>query len=387
MKQAPTPSRNNIDELRSRALKQFNTAFGLMTIIPLLICIYLVTVRFFTVEILVGANGAYFLAVVVIALLGLLYGRTVVTGVVKDLAETSSVLEWLVREESALNAKLKEAIKKREAAEEELRTMQDRLIQAAKMESVGQLAAGTAHEVKNPLAIITMGLDWMKQRVPVDNADAGLMLRSMENAVQRADRVIRGLLDFAALSELEIAPTDLNAVVEGSLALVKHELDRHNVELDKRLDPGLPPVPIDRNRIEQALVNLLTNAVYAMPEGGKLTVRTGVETMAHPGPAVGRRADDRFRIGERAAFVEILDTGVGIPEETLSRIFEPFFTTRRGKGGTGLGLTVVKNLVDIHEGTLVAQNRPDRGLSVKLFLKLEEETHGGDAEKDQNPRH
>jgi signal transduction histidine kinase len=199
--------------------------------------------------------------------------------------------------------------------------------------------------------------------------------------------VIRGLLDFAALSELEIKPADLNAVVEGSLALVKHEMNRHNVELESMLDRGLPPVPLDPNRIEQALVNLFTNAVYAMPEGGKLTVRTGVETMAHPGGAVGRRADDRFRIGERAAFVEILDTGTGIPEETLSRIFEPFFTTRRGKGGTGLGLTVVKNLVDIHDGTILAQNRPDRGLSVKLYLKLQGEGNGREEEEEnKNPR-
>ena len=346
---------SNIQVLRSEAMKRFNIAFGLMTIIPLLICIYLVTVKFFTINILIGPDSAYFLAVIVIALLGLLYGRAVIQKVVRMLA--------------GANAELEREITMREKAQEHLRTAQDQLIQAAKMESVGQLAAGAAHEVKNPLAVMSMGLDYLRGVVNTKDEQAGFILSKMENAVQRADGVIRGLLDFASLTELTIQQENIQELLERSLSLVKHEVDKKSVRVRTDYQKDVGPVLIDANRMEQVFVNLFTNAVYAMSPEGELTVRLYTRVLDQLGPGVGRRADDVFKVGETAVIVDVLDTGPGIPEQNLVRIFDPFFTTRRQSGGTGLGLSIVKNLVDMHQGFLLIENRKEGGAMARVMLK------------------
>lgn len=354
----------NVRRMRTEALQRFNTAFGLMTIIPLLICIYLVTVKLFSIEILVGPNAVYFLIVVLIGLLGLLYGRTVILGIV---------------------ARLAEEIEQREKAQRNLRAAQDQLIQAAKMESVGQLAAGAAHEMKNPLSIVQMGLDYLKDAVDKSNDKMAFTLSKMESAVRRADGVVRGLLDYASLSDLEPQEVDLKQILENALGLVVHETDKRKIQIEKAFS-DIPAVWADSNRLEQVFVNLFSNAAFAMPGGGTLTVRASAHKFDSIEPGVGRRTADNFRVGEIAVAVEIEDMGHGIPQDVMGRIFDPFFTTRRSSGGTGLGLPVVKNIIDIHRGLVTIRNKPEGGgVIVRVLLKTQGANDGG-GEKENPDR-
>ncbi len=260
----------------------------------------------------------------------------------------------------------------RKRVEAELKTTQLQLIQSAKFESVGQLAAGVAHEVKNPLHILLHGLVYLSRAsLPAGDENVALVLGKMDNAVKKADRVIKGLLDFSAASAIELTPSELNAVVEESLLLVNHELVRAHVTLVKELEEALPVLKLDRQKIEQAFVNLFINAIHAMPAGGTLTVKTYAEWPTEFSPDVGRRRTDQFRIGETRVVAEVLDTGTGIPTETLDRLIDPFYTTKPPGQGTGLGLSVTRKILELHQGTIEISNRQEGGVRVTLTFKTE----------------
>lgn len=254
---------------------------------------------------------------------------------------------------------------------EELKTAHLQLIQAAKLESVGRLAAGVAHEVKNPLAIILQGVDYLSRRLSAGDSQTQQVLRHTTDAIQRADTIVRGLLDFSATRELLMSDESLNAVIERALLLVKHEIDRVGIATVLALAPELPAVPLDGNKLEQVFVNVLMNAVQAMPQGGTLTVRTAVRTLedVRGEYEAGFRVDDRFKVGETVVVADVEDTGSGIPERVLSKVFDPFFTTKTAGKGTGLGLTVVRKIVELHGGLITVANRPEGGVRVTLVLR------------------
>lgn len=255
---------------------------------------------------------------------------------------------------------------------EELKSAQFQLIQAEKMQSVGRLAAGVAHEVKNPLAILGMGIDYMTKNLVSPDANVGLILTDMNDAIKRADAIILGLLDFSVPRALDLHPENLSEIVEQSLALIKHEVTHNPVKLVRELASDLPSIGVDKQKIKQVLVNILTNAVHAMPQGGTLTVRTYSRQLAESEAAhdAGWRLADRFRAGETVVICEALDTGTGIPTEKLVKIFDPFFTTKATGKGTGLGLTVTKKIVELHGGTIDIRNRSEGGVVVTLMFKV-----------------
>ena len=129
-------------------------------------------------------------------------------------------------------------------------------------------------------------------------------------------------------------------------------------------------VKLDRTKMEQVFVNIFMNAIHAMPEGGSLTVKTYAKQFKEPGGAVGSRTTDRFRVGQSVLVIEVEDTGPGIPEDKLSQVFDPFFTTKPAGQGTGLGLTVARNIIDLHDGTIEIRNREPHGVHVAIMLKV-----------------
>ncbi|MGI9303966.1 MAG: ATP-binding response regulator [Gammaproteobacteria bacterium] len=240
---------------------------------------------------------------------------------------------------------------------DELKQTQQQLVQAAKLESVGQLAAGAAHEVKNPLAIIQMGVDYLARATDMDST-AKSVLTDMEDAVSRADTVIKGLLDFARVKSPKMALENLNRVIEKSIRVVRHELTQRRIKLDMALADDLLPVHLDQDKMQQVLINLTMNAAQAMRGPGELTIRTRNEPpLAQPG------ADDRRVIAE------VCDTGPGIPEEALGRLFDPFFTTKALGEGTGLGLFVTHKIIELHGGTIKIANRVKGGAKVTITFK------------------
>jgi signal transduction histidine kinase len=255
-------------------------------------------------------------------------------------------------------------------AHEELKAAQAQLIEAEKMQSVGRLAAGVAHEVRNPLAIMEMGISLLSGQTTPDNA---VILDEMKEAVRRANFVINELLQLSASKELGSRRVDLNGVIEQALALLGDQLANGGISVAKDLGENLPACQIDADKITQVFANIITNAIHAMPDGGALGVRTYRKALdaAESAYHAGDRSGVRFREGETVVVAEIEDSGSGIAAENLAKIFEPFFTTKPTGKGMGLGLTVVKKIIDSHAGAIDIRNRPEGGVKVALMFKCD----------------
>ncbi len=271
----------------------------------------------------------------------------------------------------------------RKAIHEELRSMQMQLIQAEKMESVGRLAAGVAHEVKNPLAMILMGIDYLTGGISPDDENVPLVLEQMASAVHRADAIVRGLLDFSSTGKVGLKPSDINALIRKAFLLLETEIAKRSISLRYDLAPDLPPVLLDESRMQQVLVNVIFNALQSIEEACEkglpapaeesangITVRTRATTLTDRPHDDGGRTAERIRNGDPVVVIEILDTGVGIPDDNAGRLFDPFFTSKPTGTGTGLGLTVVKKIIDLHQGLITLENRRGlRGAKVSITLR------------------
>jgi PAS domain S-box-containing protein len=267
---------------------------------------------------------------------------------------------------------LKAALQELEVSNEELKAAQLQLIQAAKLESVGTLAAGVAHEVKNPLQTILMGLDYLQNNLPASDGNKKQVLGDMRDAVTRANAIIQELLQLSAQREFELKREDLNLLLERALSLLNNEFIASHIKVARRMGASLPRVSIDRSKMEQVFINLFINAVQAMPEGGVLTVTTGVGRFSAD-LDVAPVACPQFHRGDPVVIAEVQDTGPGIAQEHLPRIFDPFFTTKPVGVGVGLGLSVVKKIVDFHCGAIGIKNATGGGVLATVVLKAEPE--------------
>jgi signal transduction histidine kinase len=293
------------------------------------------------------------------ALNGDLLGRSILYAL-----ERQRVKEGLVK----LNEKLLQTTN-------DLKAAQDHLIQVEKLESLGRLAAGVAHEVKNPLGIIQMGVDYLKNKVGSLGPNAVTILEHMEQAVTRADRIIWDMLDFSRSDSLELKPCDANELAAATLRMVNHELNKRKIETEVDLMRPLPLILADQGKIEQVLINILVNAAQAMDSNGRLRLRTYHGQVEEVRRNEGLRAMERLRPGDEAVVIEVRDYGPGIPPEILGRIFEPFFTTKPTGQGTGLGLAVARRIIELHSGYLQVMNVENpTGLRVRLVFKAEPAT-------------
>ena len=292
-----------------------------------------------------------------------------IQGIFWDITERKRFEEQLQKANQEL-ARSEAALRK---SHEELKSAQLQLIQAEKMESVGTLAAGVAHEVKNPLAILMMGVNYLTKKFPPGDENLGLVLKEMKEAIGRADSITRGLLDFSASRQLSIKAHDLNALIEGTLQLVRHPMAQKRIQLVKDWGEHLPMVGVDKTQIQQVFVNIFMNAIHATPAEGTLTVRTYAKQLTETSHLEGSRRAAPFWVGDRAVIAEVDDSGSGIPEEHLARIYDPFFTTKPTGVGTGLGLPVSKKIIELHGGNIEIKNMPAGGVRVTIMLKAQRE--------------
>jgi PAS domain S-box-containing protein len=290
-------------------------------------------------------------------------GRPVrVVGSHVDLTERKKAEEELRQANLALGERERELTKTLadlELAHEQLQSTQLQLIQAEKLESIGKLAAGVAHEVKNPLQTMLMGLTYLSARFSGADEDVKLTCSDMRDAISRADSIVRGLLQMSGNPNLDMAFEDINAVLEKALSLLTYSLNATRITPIRRLDPSIPKVRLDLGKMEQVFINLLTNAIHAMPNGGNLYVSTFYE----PDTGSSEESDSNGRV-----IVRIQDTGPGIPPDHLPRLFTPFFTTKQKGLGTGLGLSVTKSIVELHGGHIDLANAPEGGARVTVTL-------------------
>jgi len=258
----------------------------------------------------------------------------------------------------------------------DLKLAQWKLIEAEKLEAVGQLAAGVAHEVKNPLMTLLTGTRYLGEHLKIEDDNVRMLLDDMLDAVERANSVITGLLDFSAPRELNLNTADLNELVERSAKMVKHELNKAHVSLRTNLAEDIPELLLDGFKIQQVLVNVFTNAAHATPKGGRIAARTYRTDSVVLGAAA--EAEGLLESGREMVVLEVDDTGTGIAPEQLSKLYDPFFTTKPTGKGTGLGLAVTRQIVDMHGGKIDIRNRDEGGARVTIVFNVPEEaTDGG----------
>ncbi len=256
------------------------------------------------------------------------------------------------------------------AAYQRLQETQAQLLQMEKMKVVGALASGVAHEIKNPLAAISYGATYLHEQIHSGDAKIQSVLATIKEAVHKANDIVTELLNFASATSLNKGPENLNEIIDKSLALIHHELEKNHIQVIKKNDQGIPLVHIDRNRIEQVFVNLILNAIQASPQGGTLELRTYCQTITENFCSRYNLDKNRFWPGATVVICDVEDNGTGILPDHLQKVFEPFFTTKRAHGGIGLGLSVAKSIMDNHNGIVSIENISDHsGVRARLVFQ------------------
>jgi signal transduction histidine kinase len=286
---------------------------------------------------------------------------------VTRLQELNTTLEATVAqrtrelEEAHERALKDQVIKERLRARAERERLENRLHQAQRLESLGQLAGGVAHDFNNLLAVILTCASFVAEAT-ADNESVRADVDQIQAAAERAARLTRQLLIFGRRDKAKIEILDLGAVVTDIHGLLARTIGE-DVTLVVRATEGLPAISADRGQMEQVLINLAVNARDAMPDGGTLTIRLGT-TMLDDGYA---RLHPQITPGQYVE-LSVSDTGVGMPPEIVSRIFEPFFTTKTRDKGTGLGLATVHGIVAGSGGSLNVYSEPGMGTTFRAFF-------------------
>jgi signal transduction histidine kinase len=230
-------------------------------------------------------------------------------------------------------------------------------VRAERLATLGELAAGVVHELNNPLTSITVYAEYLVRKLESQGAEQPDLekLRRIGASAQRILRFSRDLVQYARPSGRDVEPVDLAAVVRQSVSICEHLVERGGISLAVEVDPELPVVQAVSGQLEQVLINLITNAVHAVENangaGGRVLVRAQSESQS-------------------AVLIEVADSGPGVADEDRDRIFEPFFTTKSDGKGTGLGLPIVRNIVDQHRGEISVARSDLGGAAFRVVLPI-----------------
>ncbi len=238
-------------------------------------------------------------------------------------------------------------VRKLKLYDEQINKLQEEMIQSAKLATAGQIAAGLAHEIRNPLSSIKMMSQILKHRLANNNREE---ISTILRETERINSIVKELIEFAKPSKMHFQESNLTHLIESVLNLFKYRMEHQKIQVKLKIAEDLPTIKVDEEKIRIALINLVTNAIQAMPGGGELKVES-------------RKAN------QENVFIKICDTGIGIEKKDLQNIFEPFFTTKRE--GTGLGLALTKTIIERHMGQiLVESKRGDTCFTIILPINL-----------------
>ncbi len=238
-----------------------------------------------------------------------------------------------------------------EKKSEEIRMISQQLMQAEKLATVGELAASIAHELNNPLAIISLRIESLLEKTP-EGSPHRRELDIMEQEIGRMGNLVANLLEFSRRGRQEISTLDVCEEIEKTLELIYYHLRKYNISIMRQFSPGVPRIHADRQQLRQLFLNLFTNAVDAMPHGGMLTIVVAVIPE------------------EKQLRIEIADTGSGIPPEILSKVTEPFYSTKPEGKGTGLGLAICRRIIQAHHGEIEITSDAMPGKGTKVCFTL-----------------
>jgi signal transduction histidine kinase len=239
---------------------------------------------------------------------------------------------------------------------EQLERTQRQLIQSEKLNAIGQLAASVAHEINNPLAGVLVYAKLISKKLSGDNFDKEETLNNLnkiEMAVNHCSRIIRSLLDFSRQTEPSLQPVMINDIIDDVMSLVGHQAEMNHVAIDRNEDSSLPPIMADAVQLKQVFVNLIVNAIQAMPEGGQLNITSTSDN--------------------NSVSISFRDTGSGIDSENMDKLFTPFFTTKQEVSGVGLGLAVSYGIIERHNGRIEVQSKVGDGSTFTVHLPICEE--------------
>ncbi len=231
----------------------------------------------------------------------------------------------------------------------ELKQSRDKLIQAERLATAGKMSASFAHEIRNPLSSMRMLAQMLMRKPEISAEKHQQSLRYILEEIERIDGIVKGLMDFARPTALNLVKQSIAPTLQAVLALMEANLMHHQIKLVLDLSPETPEIEFDSDKLKQAFMNVVLNAMEAMPQGGVLKVSTIID-------------------GDKSVGIKFADTGVGIPEEDLVHLFEPFFT--RKTKGTGLGLANVKRILEEHAGHVEIESALGEGTEVLLWLPL-----------------
>ena len=238
------------------------------------------------------------------------------------------------------------------------------MLQAEHLATMGELAAGVAHEIRNPLAGIAGAIEIISKGFPKEHPDREI-LEDLRQEVRRIEKVLNDLLAYARPKAPQFGVADLKETIARTLQLARQQIGNKNVEFSIQVSPQLPNFRMDPEQLQQVLLNLVLNGIQAIPQEGRVSIQARVLG----GPGTPNRPD----------YVEITvtDTGVGIPREQMEKIFRPFYTTKRG--GTGLGLSLCRRIISQHGGTLTAESEVGKGSRFNIRFPMREATEEKEA--------
>ncbi len=244
-----------------------------------------------------------------------------------------------------------------------LRETRDQLIQKDKMAALGRLASGIAHEIRNPMEIILMGIDFLENRIDASDTIGKQSLDRIYNAAERVNNIINDILKFSRKTAFDIEEVNVCTLVDEVLELAAHLTEKNGIEVRTQISAETLTVAANRNMLEQVMLNLVHNAVDAMSAVPEkiLTIRISVAGVQSVGYKAGYRKADYFRVGDSMVVIEVADTGKGMDKDVLTKLFEPFFTTKETGKGTGLGLSLALMIMDRMRGTIDVSSAPGEG--------------------------
>lgn len=242
-------------------------------------------------------------------------------------------------------------------AYKQLKDAQTELIQSEKMAALGRFSAGIAHEIKNPLSIVLGGLEFLGAKLPRGEEDIEKAFAITKDSLLRANSILESLLQYSRPSDSRREVINIPDITVFVLDMVKIRARMSSVKIDTEFEQNMP-VSVDKNQIQQVLLNILKNSLEAMPKGGNINIKTY------------KTVEPKLSDEKQSCVIEIKDNGVGISRKDLSKLSEPFFTTKERGVGTGLGLFISKIIVDNHGGRLLIDSTEGEGTTIKIVLPL-----------------
>ncbi len=274
-----------------------------------------------------------------------------IVGIARDMREILRLQEkervFVI--EKARSEALQERARELKEAYEKLKAAQAMLLQSEKLSAIGRLAGGIAHEINNPLGVILGFAQSIVKRIKEEDP-LFKSLKSIEREAIRCRKMVVDLLTFSRTERTQAESIDINQTIEETLTLIESQTKLMNIKINREYNTGLPVITLNKNQIQQVVVNICNNAIDAMPEGGKITIATK-------------------KTGQKI-IIEISDTGKGMDEEVKKHIFEPFFTTKESGKGTGLGLSLCFEIIKKHNGLIEVNSEAGKGTVMRVKLPI-----------------